>query len=403
MPQQPASAVIDAASSHPSIDVNGTRQPGQVVPASYTQPTPSDTATAVSAVATEPLDLTAEVSQPVVQYAQATSSCGCGICSTCESECATSGDDCGPNGVRLKNAQEYIYDGGDTQYETTVLKDWSAVGIDPTDTVAYYETINGTLCVQPSNRVPIYAPRFGAVRQVTGALLASKAVGTERILAPIKHARVDENSLASTVVQPLSPQGERQVSLIDAFMDKTGGVRLETSLPPQRMSDAQPTYEGVDVAVTSLILEDMPPVTGRVLQNAPTMYIIESLAVEVDGVQAAVLRDQKQAEEVFLYEVPDKCSLRVTKTASHTIADAGDIVRFTLKFDNASVKPVGNIVLIDSLSPRLEYIEGSQQSSVDVRFSTVPNEVGSKSLRWEVVEPLEKYEGGVITFDCRVR
>ena len=367
-----------------------------VVPASYTA-NATVTASAPSNVG-EPLVQTADVVYPHVAQGMG-ASCGSGsltFVQDCEEACS-------PSGIRLLNAQEHLYDGGDTQSRATVLKDWSAVGIEPTDTVAYYETVNGTVCVTPTNRVPIYAPRFGAVRQVTGALLANRAVGTERILAPVSAARVDENMLAGTMVQPLSPQGERQVSLIDAFMDNTGGVRLETALPPQRLSEAMPTHEGVDVATTGRIFLDQPPVTGLVLQNSPTLYIIESLAVEVDGVKAAVLTDRKKAQEVVLYEIPDKCSLRICKTASHTIANSGDTIRFTLRFDNAGVKPIGNLVLTDNLTPRLEYVEGSQQSSVDVRFSMEPNTVGSHVLRWEIVEPLDKLEGGVITFDCHVR
>ena len=43
------------------------------------------------------------------------------------------------------------------------------------DTVVHYDTIDGRTVVEPSNRVVIYSPRFGAVRQVTAALASHRS------------------------------------------------------------------------------------------------------------------------------------------------------------------------------------------------------------------------------------
>lgn len=326
--------------------------------------------------------------------------CGCvteecnGSCGVCEVPAAA---------PRRRNAQEYIFDGGDQQPTVVIQKDWSAAGVDPTDTVIYYETLGGQVCVRPTNRVPIYAPRFGAVRQVTGAVLAARAVGTERMLAPVKPGRFDDTSLAGTVMQPLAPHGEEQVNLIDAFQENAGGTPLAHVLPPMRMSEARVPFEEIDVLGTGRITDEEIAVLGQFLVNARTWFLPESLDIMIDGEPAQLLIDSKRVQDVHVYEMPDKCAMRICKTASHTIANSGDIVSFTIRFDNAGVKPLGNAVIMDSLSPRLEYIEGSQQSSVDVRFTALPNEVGSQVLRWEIVEPIDKADGGVISFDCLVR
>jgi hypothetical protein len=60
------------------------------------------------------------------------------------------------------------------------------------------------------------------------------------------------------------------------------------------------------------------------------------------------------------------------------------------------------VVIADSLTARLEYIKDSQQCSIDAQFASVPNDVGSSALRWEITE-LKGGEGGVISFDCKVR
>lgn len=327
----------------------------------------------------------------------ATAGTGGAACSCCAGSCPPGQPACRPN------AQEYIFDGGDQQPTVVVNQDWTALGIDPTDTVAYYETVTGELCVQPSNRVPIYAPRFGAVRQVSGAELAVRAVGPNRILAPVAPGRLDDAELAGAVVQPVPPLGQQQVSLIEAFRERTAGTPMEAVLPPLRMSEALVPFEDIEVLPTGLITDDEIAVMGRILQNAQAWYHPENLGVLVDNQAAVLLIDSQRPLGVHVYDIPGKCSLRVCKTASHTIANSGDIVNFTIRFDNVGAKPVGNVVLVDSLSPRLEYIEGSQQSSVAARFSAEPNDVGSQVLRWELESPVEEQDGGVVSFDCLVR
>lgn len=319
--------------------------------------------------------------------------CGLAGCSACNAQ----------PGVRMHNTQEHIYDGGDQLPAAEVRHDWSAIGIDPTDTVIYYETLAGTVCVHPTNRVAIYAPRFGAVRQVTGAIDATRALGTERILAPIKPSRFEETNLAGTVAQPLAPRGEEHVRLIDAFRERTAGIPVDQVLPVERMSEARVPYAYVDLLGTGQITDEEIAVLGEFLQNARTWFVPENLEVVISGQSAALVKKTMQAQDVHVYELPDKCAMRICKAASHTIANSGDIVNFTIRFDNVGAKPLGNAVIVDSLHPRLEYIDGSQDSSVGARFSAEPNEAGSMILRWEIEEPVAPTEGGVISFDCLVR
>lgn len=328
-----------------------------------------------------------------------TQNCGtqCGTCTACQ-PCQTQ-----PSGLPFKDRQEYVCDGGDTKAQVVIHDDWSAVGIEPTDTVIYYETQGGKVCVKPSNRVCIYAPRFGAVRQVSGAILASGAIGTEKVYSPLTPGKLDETSLISSVSQPLVPHGEDQVNLIDAFQDEALGTPIESVVPLRRMSEARVPWSAESLLTIGRIQDEEIAVLKKVIQNAHEWTNVDSLKVMVDGKQVALLNSSIAAQDVHVYEMPDKCAVRIVKTASHSIANSGDIVSFTLRFDNSGPNPVENIVIMDSLSPRLEYIENSQQCSVDVRFTAEPNEVGSKVLKWELVNPLKPSDGGAISFDCRVR
>ncbi|GAB5403831.1 MAG: hypothetical protein Aurels2KO_20620 [Aureliella sp.] len=319
------------------------------------------------------------------------------------------GGDCGCGAVcqtpgRCKpDAQEYIFDGGDENARVVVQKDWSAKGVNPTDTVAYYETAGGEICVRPSNRVPIYAPRFGAIRQIRGVQLSELAVGTHRILAPIAPGKMEDAELAGNMIQPIAPQGGAQVDALDAFQKNSGGIPIEHVLAWKGMSEARVPHEAIDFFRTGMLTDVQIPVIGRILEGARTWYTNESLAVMIDGQAAVVMKDAKFAKEITVYETEDKCSLRICKAASHTIAASGDTISFTIRFDNVGPRPIRKTVILDSLSPRLEYIEGSAQSSVDAEFSSTPNDVGSSLLKWQLTSDLAPSSGGVISFDCLVR
>jgi hypothetical protein len=66
--------------------------------------------------------------------------------------------------------QEYLADGGDGHTKVVVKEDWSVQNLYPEDTVAHFDTVDGRTLVEPSNRVHLYAPRFGSVRKVEGVL-----------------------------------------------------------------------------------------------------------------------------------------------------------------------------------------------------------------------------------------
>ncbi|WP_145085476.1 hypothetical protein [Aureliella helgolandensis] len=383
---QAAAAPTPSQESHP------------IVPVAFTEP--------AAVAAGEKYSLSAATPPPIttVGFRHGGQRQQSGECSHCNQvDCGCSPEYQPQAGARYRDAQEYIFDGGDQQPTVIIRDDWSAAGVDPTDTVIYYETEGGQICVKPTNRVPIYAPRFGAVRQVTGLQLSARAVGTERILAPIQPSRFEDHNLANSMVQPVAPHGEEQVRLLDAFQENQGGIPIAQVLPLMRMSEARVPHEAIDFFRSGIIMKEDIPVLGKILQGALTWYTPESLGVMIEGKAVAMTRDTAMPQEIYVYETEDKCSIRICKAASHTIAHSGDIVSFTIRFDNVGGKEVRNAVILDSLSPRLEYIGESQQCSLNANFTAAPNEVGSDVLRWEIEAPLEASEGGVISFDCRVR
>jgi uncharacterized repeat protein (TIGR01451 family) len=93
----------------------------------------------------------------------------------------------------------------------------------------------------------------------------------------------------------------------------------------------------------------------------------------------------------------------LVKWADKTTAEVGDIITFSLKWTNVGGRPLTDVAVTDSLSGRLEYVEGSTQTDREAVFHREPNEAGSSLLRWEIGGTLQPGESGRIKFKVRVR
>lgn len=109
------------------------------------------------------------------------------------------------------------------------------------------------------------------------------------------------------------------------------------------------------------------------------------------------------AEMVESHRPGNKPRLRVIKIASQDAAQPGETIEFTIRFDNLGDQLIGNVTLMDNLTDRLEYVEGSAKCDLKCKFYTQMNDRGSNLLRWDIEKPLKVNEGGVISFQCRVK
>ncbi len=125
--------------------------------------------------------------------------------------------------------------------------------------------------------------------------------------------------------------------------------------------------------------------------------------VTIEGQPANDIVGDQRAEATFRVDLPDHPCLHVCKVASAASAAPGEIVEFTIRFDNTGDQTIGNVTIVDSLTTRLELVDGSGQCSRKAKFYTNPNEVGSLILHWDIEEPLKPGEGGIARFKCKVR
>lgn len=90
------------------------------------------------------------------------------------------------------------------------------------------------------------------------------------------------------------------------------------------------------------------------------------------------------------------------KSADKNVAIPGEIITFTLRFSNMTGKDLRDVAIVDSLSPRLEFVEGSSRSNKESIFTLQENEAGSLILRWEV-GTLSAGESALVRFQAKVR
>ena len=128
----------------------------------------------------------------------------------------------------------------------------------------------------------------------------------------------------------------------------------------------------------------------------------KGVQVILDGTPAVGLDNVQKSQMVWMREDKRVPALKIVKMASHHAARPGDIIEFTLRFDNIGSDLIGNVTIVDNLTTRLEYVKDSQNCSIKADFLTQPNDGDSLVLRWEIIEPLEAGDGGVIRFKCRV-
>ena len=298
---------------------------------------------------------------------------------------------------------EYLCDGGDANLPAGVTKEWQIVGLEPEDALAHYDTLDGRRLVQPSNRVCIYAPRFGAVRQVVSLVAGEQYDQWAGVHTPVKLTQYGETLPPLTAKQNQQPIGELAARPPVVLLTKQGDGALSSALKPVAFQDAFLPYENLSIIRLGLIESAEAAMLAKGTTAAVAWESRQAVQVILDLQGAAAAVQNQNAEQVYTLKGRGEPRLRLCKVASTATALPGETVDFTLRFDNVGSEVIGNVTIVDSLTTRLEYVADSAQCSRDARFSTEPNEADSLVIRCELSDPLPPGEGGVIRFRCRVR
>ncbi|MGL6074520.1 MAG: hypothetical protein ACRC8S_10200 [Fimbriiglobus sp.] len=250
--------------------------------------------------------------------------------------------------------EECLTDGGDKGPRLGIGFGNKLGGLNPTDVSLEY-TAGGKRKVSTSNEVCICSPRY-VLRKVenipSGVQVALAVTSANQGIGPRIGSR---NTPAMATLQTIKPVGAVSRVGLGIYVVRQGIIEFESMTKPQGVA----VISGIKVVMGALEPEEV--------NNAPDQMVVTK-SVEPAG--------------------PVK---------------PGDIVTFTITYRNGTKHAATDIMLSDSLSPRLEYIPGSAVVSRPSNTTTVDNEGGSSIVRFEIPGPIPAGQSGTVRFQAKVR
>ncbi|MBR4104222.1 MAG: DUF11 domain-containing protein, partial [Thermoguttaceae bacterium] len=308
-----------------------------------------------------------------------------------------------PNAPRSEFG-EYVVTGGDSKGEMYSREDWSVENLDKEDSVAHFDTVDGRILSEPTNRLFLYSPRFGAARQVIGPIAGESRVMLESANTTTQTVQKDGVQTVDARTAETKPLGASQNAGV-ASAESLAAPTIGTSRVMLMEADAQLRLHAL---LTSATVDDLATNDASLMLEgalaAQGWSGEQKVAVALDTANAFSNTYLEGAGTIYSVKDDTKTSkLRVIKIANKDAARPGELVEFTLRFENIGDEPIGNVTILDNLSARLAYVDNTAKSSVPAEFLAELNEQGSLNLRWEITEPLEPKEFGVVRFICKVR
>lgn len=304
---------------------------------------------------------------------------------------------------QAKYPDEYIYDGGD-RATSVHYTGYGLGGFDPEDAIAEYRDEIGERHIKKSNRVAVYSPRFAAVSvistlgegtdidQAVGSEVSEYGVNYYNRTAIVEH----QENLGSERVRMRKRASGLDRDMITSLVDKPVTLVENTKLIN--------AFEDYKFIVAGELIQDEAAVIGKAVQAAAVWShrAYPVLAAKTTG--SNEVYSTWTAQELAATDDPDKSKgqIRLVKLADKHVAEKGEIVTFTIRYDNIGDLPVNEVVIMDNLTVRLSYVEGTATSDHAGKFVTEDNGAGSLILRWELDEPLAGGEGGAVKFETRV-
>lgn len=298
---------------------------------------------------------------------------------------------------------EYICDGGDEGYPVH-YHGLEMKGLETEDTVVEFYDNNNKRRVEPSNKVCVYAPRFAAVRSATAPIAGvqiAKAAGAHDGLGVggfNSKLRVDENKRIDQLdtVRMRSRASGLKKDQSDNVFDKMQSATVHAKLVN--------LYEARKFIAEGQYVRDESPIISDGMAAAGVWSRDQYPVVSASDVTGQAVNTVTKVEAYTAVEDPrGPGQLRVVKLADKSVAEIGDAIEFTIRIDNLGGLELREVKLVDNLTPRLEYVEGSATHTLDGELLVEDNGEGSSKLTFRLAEPLKGKTGGVLKFRCVVR
>ncbi len=315
--------------------------------------------------------------------------------------------------------EECIHDGGDAGQPAGIDGDGRLQGLDPADTVAEYSDSAGRRRLAVSNRVCICVPRFLVVRGTAGlaGLSAEVGPGDTTGVEGQKFFQSRQGSENTRQFEHLAGLRGRQrasgafnseslgrvdrLEVLQGYHMDIGPVDLLGTKALVKLTGEQRTRFRKQVEF-ALKMSEPYSLSGVVQVEAGPQAVGRAAGIKVVSSLQEVRDITGICHEAPVPPPPAK-PLVLLKWADRQSAKVGDVVTFFLRYSNQGGKPITDVALSDSLTPRLEYVPGSAKADRDAVFTLQENEAGSVILRWEISGTLLPGNRGVVSFQARVR
>ena len=300
-----------------------------------------------------------------------------------------------------------VCDGGDARAPAMPVARFGLKNLTSGDTVARYRADDDgpdacDVHVTASNCACVYAPRFGSVREVTRPHEEAQPVGPRGLaLDTSTEAKIDLQPVCRST-QALAPEAARKA---------LPGVALEERLGPLAVDQGDPVYESDGLlAPAEDILDDQLERTELV--QTPRMVVGFDVPLAWTCARAAMVMVGRQQAEVVAadrgtatlrLESPGRAELTLCKRAGTDTARVGEELDFMIYLYNSGDRALTDIVLVDALPGRLEFVPGSAAANQPAEFVTDTGDDGSVVLKWQFQHTFKPGEGGFVRFRTIVR
>ena len=301
---------------------------------------------------------------------------------------------------------EYVFDGGDRNTPAGYHGEKRS-GFDSEDTIAEFTDHTGEPRVTASNRVAVYAPRFGSVRTVTGLLADTKvdrAAGTRDALTVgnLKTGAAAQEHVHDTILSGLETRD--RVDGMIASRPPMETRRTDAASQSRKVDEGAEgrSYAGSNTFNRRDGIAQQQQVLNAIVWTRNLYPVITATTSSASEITAEFKVQQTVGVED---ERETTGAIHIVKLADREVAQSGDTITFTIRFENTGDFDVYDVRIVDNLTPRLDYISGTAKIDEEHpgAVTVEPNGEGSSILTFTLDTPLKGHDGGTITFDAKVR
>ena len=300
-----------------------------------------------------------------------------------------------------------VCDGGDARAPAMPVARFGLKNLTSGDTVARYRADDDgpdscDVHVTASNCACVYAPRFGSVRQVTRPHEDARPIGPRGLAIDVAtEAKIDLQPVCRST-QSLAPEAARKA---------LPGVALEERLGPLAVDQGDPVYESDGLVQPVEDVRDEQLERAEIVQtprmmvgfDVPLAWTCARAAMVMVGRQQAEVVAADRGTATLRLESPGRAELTLCKRAGSDTARVGEELDFTIYLYNSGDRALTDIVLVDALPGRLEFVPGSAAANQPAEFITDKGDDGSVVLKWQFQHTFKPGEGGFVRFRTIVR